>query len=71
MGFWTKDQVTTLRSRAAKGASAADIGKAVSKTRDAVIGKCWRDGVQLLLTNADGGRIRDGNRTTRATGRAL
>lgn len=45
--FWTDARVADLRRRAAEGWSASDIGKAFGTTKNAIIGKCDREGIQL------------------------
>lgn len=44
---WNDEQIETLKKLAAEGLSSGQIGKAIGKTRNAVIGKCHRIGVKL------------------------
>lgn len=44
---WSPEDTNRLRELADLGWSARRIGKALNKTRNAVIGRAWRMGIQL------------------------
>lgn len=45
--FWTDDRMGELRQRAGDGESARVIAGAMGTTRNAVIGKCYRERIVL------------------------
>jgi hypothetical protein len=47
---WTDEQRETLRRMAAEGATGLEIGGAIGKSRNAVLGHCYRHGITLPLT---------------------
>lgn len=47
---WTDEKHAALVRLAAEGLSASEIGARIGMTRNAVIGRCWRKGVALPIT---------------------
>lgn len=47
MTAWTEEEFATLRQRVAEGASAAEIGRELGRSRNSAIGKVHREGVVL------------------------
>ena len=45
--MWSAEDVTTLKTLARRGLSAAQIGAKIGVTKNAVIGKCHRVGLKL------------------------
>ena len=48
MTGWTPDRLTRLRQLVAEGATAGEIAGVMGVSRDAVIGKCAREGLRLV-----------------------
>lgn len=48
MTSWTSSDLTSLRALAALEMNATDIGKQLGRNKNQVIGKCHREGIQLL-----------------------
>ena len=47
---WTEQQQAALVRLAGEGLTASEIGARIGMTRNAVIGRCWRKGVALPVT---------------------
>lgn len=48
-GQWSGDEIAEMRRLAADGLSAGQLAEALGRTRNAVIGKCDREGITLHL----------------------
>jgi hypothetical protein len=48
--YWSPESIEALKALAAQGLSAKIIGKQLGYGRDAVVGKCTRDGIRLCVT---------------------
>lgn len=48
---WTPEQQEQLLTMAAQGFSASEIGDAVGRSRNAVLGRCFREGISLQDIN--------------------
>lgn len=46
--LWTKNEIEIVRNLAAEGKSASQIGEAVKRSRNAVMGAAFRNGIKLL-----------------------
>jgi hypothetical protein len=55
---WAMEDDAMLRSMAANGASAADIGERLGRSRNSVCGRAWRLGVALRGVLKSGGKER-------------
>ena len=61
---WLPAKIVTMRRMWDDGASAAEIGRAIGMTRNAVLGKVHRLGMATHKTKANGGRPRKPARMT-------
>lgn len=52
--LWTKDEIQIVRNLAEQGKSASQIGDAIKRTRNAVMGVAFRNGIKLLNQKVKG-----------------